>query len=292
MACMANITSQKAGFLGSQYQQMLGLQAGLAPLNPPQGALSLEPRWGLTQPPEPRRDWLPPIIYKLPASTKENKNPGAWKNNVNAGVFCRELVVLPGAYAFEVVTHVMYYMCTYTSTYRQFISMFYLWEFHTKQDFVFKDDPAIYIIYNAYFEIFQSWEFYRSRPLPETSKAFTLAVFLLGACRLSASHGYPCPARKLRVPGAKNECSIKYKTLHYLCENWSFPWFGTFPTAKIVWELFSWPVVVAMDVFFVSQCGGGLSFRSFLCLLFAYFAVTVVCLFVLQCAVVLLGVLC
>ena len=77
MACMANITSQKAGFLGSQYQQMLGLQGGLPPppLNPPQGALPLEPRWGLKQPPDPRRDWLPPIIYKLPASTKENKNP-------------------------------------------------------------------------------------------------------------------------------------------------------------------------------------------------------------------------
>ena len=59
MACMANITSQKAGFLGSQYQQMLGL----------------EPRWGLKQPPDPRRDWLPPIIYKLPASTKENQEP-------------------------------------------------------------------------------------------------------------------------------------------------------------------------------------------------------------------------
>ena len=56
---MANITSQKAGFLGSQYQQMLGLQGGFAPLNPPQGALSLETRWGLTQPPDPRRDWLP-----------------------------------------------------------------------------------------------------------------------------------------------------------------------------------------------------------------------------------------
>ena len=40
MACMANITSQKAGYLGSQYLQMLGL----------------------TQPPDPRRDWLPPII--------------------------------------------------------------------------------------------------------------------------------------------------------------------------------------------------------------------------------------
>ena len=44
MACMANITSQKAGFLGSQYQQMLGLQGGFAPLNLPQGALPLEPR--------------------------------------------------------------------------------------------------------------------------------------------------------------------------------------------------------------------------------------------------------
>ena len=37
MACMANITSQKAGFLGSQYQQMLGLQPptrGTAPWTP------------------------------------------------------------------------------------------------------------------------------------------------------------------------------------------------------------------------------------------------------------------
>ena len=49
--------------------------AGAAPLNPPQGALPLEPRWGLKQAPDPRRDRLPPIIYKLPASTKENKNP-------------------------------------------------------------------------------------------------------------------------------------------------------------------------------------------------------------------------
>ena len=77
MACMANITSQKAGFLGSQCQQMLGLR----PPEPPQGALPLEPRWGLTQPPDPRRDWLPPIIYKLPASTKENKNPANDNNN-------------------------------------------------------------------------------------------------------------------------------------------------------------------------------------------------------------------
>ena len=75
MACMANTTSQKAGILGSQYQQMLGLQGGFAPLKPPQGVLPLEPHWGLKQPPDPPRNWLPPIIYKLPASTKENKNP-------------------------------------------------------------------------------------------------------------------------------------------------------------------------------------------------------------------------
>ena len=54
---------------------MLGLQGGFAPLNPPQATLPLEPRWGLRQHSDPRRDWLPPIIYKLPASTKENKNP-------------------------------------------------------------------------------------------------------------------------------------------------------------------------------------------------------------------------
>ena len=41
-----------------------------------------EPRWGFTQPPDPWRDWLPPIIYKLPASTKENKNPVMTNNEI------------------------------------------------------------------------------------------------------------------------------------------------------------------------------------------------------------------
>ena len=35
----------------------------------------LTPLGAYIQPPDPRRDWLPPIIYKLPALTKENKNP-------------------------------------------------------------------------------------------------------------------------------------------------------------------------------------------------------------------------
>ena len=62
MACMANITSQKAGFLGPQYQHMLGH----CPLNP---------TGGLRSPQTPGAIGYPPIIYKLPASTKENKNP-------------------------------------------------------------------------------------------------------------------------------------------------------------------------------------------------------------------------
>ena len=44
---------KKAGFLGSQYLQMLGLQVGFAPLNPSQGALPLDPAGGLRSPQTP-----------------------------------------------------------------------------------------------------------------------------------------------------------------------------------------------------------------------------------------------
>ena len=59
MACMANITSQKARFLGSQYLQMLGLQGGFAPLNPPQGALPRDPAGGLRSPQTPSTSGYP-----------------------------------------------------------------------------------------------------------------------------------------------------------------------------------------------------------------------------------------
>ena len=59
MACMANITSQKAGFLGSQYLQMLGLQGASLPLNPPQGALPRDPAGGLRSPQTPGANGYP-----------------------------------------------------------------------------------------------------------------------------------------------------------------------------------------------------------------------------------------
>ena len=71
MACMANITSQKAGFLGSQYLQMLGLR----PPEPPTRGAAPWPARGFCRPQTPAAIGYPHIIYKLPALTKENKNP-------------------------------------------------------------------------------------------------------------------------------------------------------------------------------------------------------------------------
>ena len=67
MACMANITSQKAGFLGSQYLQMLGLLGGFTPLNSPT-------RGTAPWPPDPRAiDY--PYHWKITCFNKRKQEP-------------------------------------------------------------------------------------------------------------------------------------------------------------------------------------------------------------------------
>ena len=72
MACMANITSQKAGFLGSQYLQMLEIQGGFVPLNPPQGPLPLDPAGGLRRPPA---RLVTPYHLKITCFNKRKQEP-------------------------------------------------------------------------------------------------------------------------------------------------------------------------------------------------------------------------
>ena len=125
--------------------------------------------------------------------------------------------------------------------------------------------------------------------------------------RLSASHGYPCPTRKLRVPGAKKLMldTRKYKIFALFMWKLELPVIWDFPYScrlssqsqssllRMWWSRYLWLHYCVVDIFFVLVESDESRFRDpsvlFFAPFFAYFAITVVYLFIWQSTVVLLG---